>query len=66
MKIPCFSLRCDDRPARPPERFNPPSQQHEYEATQRPDDEGEDKKMLESRPKDALVKLLRLWRLWRL
>ena len=49
MKIPCFSLRCDDRPARPPERFNPPSQQHEYEATQRPDDEGEDRKKIKDK-----------------
>ena len=49
MKIPCFSLCCYNRSPRPPERFNPPSQQHEYEATQRPDDEGEDRKKIKDK-----------------
>ena len=49
VKIPCFSLCCDDRSTRPPERFNPPSQQHEYEATERPDDAGEDRKEIKDK-----------------
>ena len=38
MKTPCFSLGSDNRSPRPPERFNPSSEQHEYQTTQRPGD----------------------------
>ena len=42
MKTPCFSLCSDHRPPRPPKRFHPPSEQHEYQTTKRPVDWADD------------------------